>query len=324
MQLSAGLDDATAHIGPVHRLTSSDLDSIIAIDREITGRSRRGFFEKRLAASDSEPNVFVSLGYRMSNALDGFVLAHVLDGEFGSAFRIGMLDAIGVLTKARGRGIGGALVRDLLAQLRGQGAREVRSQVAWNDHAMLRFLAAADFSLAPRHVLSRSCERRPGEFNGATSDEAGLRTLAHDIVPVRSLTLEDLPSLVYLDRRITNRDHLAYYRRKVKAAIRETGIQVSLVAELDQRPVGFMMARLDYGEFGETEPEAVIDTLGVDPAYRRRQVGAAMLSQLLANLSGLRVERVRTEVEWDNFDLLRFLSRRGFRPSPRLSFARPL
>ena len=47
-------------------------------------------------------------------------------------------------------------------------------------------------------------------------------------------------------------------------------------------------------------------------------------AQLLANLTSLHVESVRTEVEWNRFDLLRFLDRCGFRPGQQLSLSRPL
>jgi ribosomal protein S18 acetylase RimI-like enzyme len=101
-------------------------------------------------------------------------------------------------------------------------------------------------------------------------------------------------------------------------------VRVSLVAELDSVPVGFIMARVDLGEFGRVETTAVIDTIGVDPDYQKRGVGRALVSQLLANLSTLRVEKVRTEVDWQDRDLLAYLDRSGFRPSQRLCFDQSL
>ena len=160
------------------------------------------------------------------------------------------------------------------------------------------------------------------DFSDPSGDD--FHALSRDTIPIRSLRPEDLPAIIGIDRRITGRDRGAYYRRKVAEMLHESGVRVSLVADLDERPVGFMMARVDFGEFGMTEPEAVIDTIGIDPAYRHRKIGAALLSQLLANLASLRVERVRTEVAWDSFDLLRFLDRHGFTPAQRLAFSRAL
>jgi ribosomal protein S18 acetylase RimI-like enzyme len=84
------------------------------------------------------------------------------------------------------------------------------------------------------------------------------------------------------------------------------------------------MARVDLGEFGRVEPIAVVDTIGVDPEYRDRGVGRALLSQLLVNLATLRVERVRTELDWRQWELLSFLDRCGFEPSQQLSFDRAI
>ena len=92
-------------------------------------------------------------------------------------------------------------------------------------------------------------------------------------------------------------------------------------------PVGFIMARVDLGEFGRVETTAVIDTIGVDPDYQNKGVGRALVSQFLANLGTLRVEKVRTEVDWQDHDLLAYLDRNGFlslatalfRPAARLT-----
>jgi GNAT superfamily N-acetyltransferase len=55
-----------------------------------------------------------------------------------------------------------------------------------------------------------------------------------------------------------------------------------------------------------------------DPAHARHGVGTALLDQLVKNLQALGIERLRTEVAWDEHDLNQFLGRRGFAPAPRL------
>lgn len=159
------------------------------------------------------------------------------------------------------------------------------------------------------------------DFSSPGEDEAD--ALSRDRVRVRSLEAGDVPALLAIDRAITRTDRSEYLTRQFNEAIEQSGIRVSLVAEGEGgQPVGFMMARVDFGEFGRTAPEAVMDTIGVDPDYARKGVGRAMMSQLLANLAGLQVERVRTEVEWSMFDLLAFLEACGFVPAQRLAFRR--
>jgi ribosomal protein S18 acetylase RimI-like enzyme len=158
----------------------------------------------------------------------------------------------------------------------------------------------------------------PGEidYSGTAGDD--FDALSRDRIPVRSLHEDDLAALVAIDSKATRRNRSAYYARKLDEVMQESGVRVSLVAERDGRPVGFIMARVDFGEFGCAEPEAVIDTIGVDPDYRRRHVGSALMSQLLANLRTLQVDRVRTEVNWNDLSLLAYLDRAGFTPAQRI------
>lgn len=162
------------------------------------------------------------------------------------------------------------------------------------------------------------------EINYGNPPAADFGPLRRDKIPIRSMDEKDLPALIAIDSRITGRDRSSYFRRKFADALHETNVRVSLVAELDGVVVGFIMARVDLGEFGRLEPAAVLDTIGVDPDYQDRGVGRALLSQLLVNLSTLRVEIVRTELDWRDRELIAFLDRCGFRPSQHLCFDRAI
>ena len=136
-------------------------------------------------------------------------------------------------------------------------------------------------------------------------------------VNVRPLDSVDIGAVVDIDEKISGQyrpdtweSRIGYYLRRDPDA--------ALVAEADGRPVGFIMARVDFGEFGRAEPAAVIDTIGVQPDLGRGGIGSALLSQLLVNLSALQVERVRTSVAWNNFPLLDFLDRSGFAPAQQI------
>lgn len=153
-------------------------------------------------------------------------------------------------------------------------------------------------------------------YGGAPTPDYG--PLARDRIPVRAMKETDLRAIVEIDHRITGYDRADYFERKMEEALHGSDVRVSLVAELDNEPVGFIMARVDYGEFGRLEPTAVLDTIGVDLACRSKGVGRALLSQLLINLMTLRVECIRTELTWHDHELLAFLDRCGFHTSQRL------
>jgi ribosomal protein S18 acetylase RimI-like enzyme len=154
------------------------------------------------------------------------------------------------------------------------------------------------------------------DYSAPATDD--FESLPHDRTPVRSMVPGDLDAIVAIDAKLTGHDRRPYYQAKLEEVIGETGIRVSLIAEADGRPVGYIMARVDYGEFGRAEPTAVIDTIGVEPGHGHQGIGAALMSQLMTNLEALHVEALRTTVSWNNFSLLGFLNRAGFRPAQQL------
>jgi GNAT superfamily N-acetyltransferase len=136
-------------------------------------------------------------------------------------------------------------------------------------------------------------------------------------VVVRQLSPRDLEAVIALDAKATGRRREAYFKLKLKQALSDTGIQISLGAELEGLFVGFLLARVYYGEFGSLEPLAVLDTMGVHPDFGRRGVGAALIDQLRTNLLGLSIRTLSTEVSWDSPELLAFFHHEGFAPAAR-------
>ena len=143
-------------------------------------------------------------------------------------------------------------------------------------------------------------------------------TPARDLVTVRSLRPDDLDALVAIDTAAVGRRRERFLALKTKQSFADSSIAVSLVAEVDDHVVGFVLARVYYGEFGVVEPAAVLDVLGVHPDYRGRRVAAALLDQLRTNLLGLGIPRLQTEVQWTDQSLLSFFQHEGFTIAPRL------
>ena len=142
--------------------------------------------------------------------------------------------------------------------------------------------------------------------------------LETDAVLVRRMNEDDLGAIVAIDAAAAGRRRPRYFELMVQRAVKLAVLQVSLVAELESHVVGFLIGSVYYGEFGVAEPSASLDAIGVDPRYRRRQVGKALLRQFRLNLSALRITTLRTEVSWDDFELTAFLKSQGFQPSMRV------
>lgn len=322
----------------IRPLTAADLDALVAIDKGVSGRARPGFYEKRLARLARDPSAFVALGAERDGKIAGFIFARLYEGEFGSKRPEAALDAIGVAVEMQRQGIGRLLLDGMMAAMRIHGIAEIATQTDWFDTDLAAFFAEAGFALAPRLVLERSVGETVGavpsprtksprvatgaevDYSNASGDD--FAALSHDRVPIRSMTSGDVAGMLAIDRRITGHDRTPYFKRKAAEAMDESGIRVSLVAEIDGEIGGFVMARVEFGEFGNLEPEAVLDTIGVAASHGHKGVGSALISQLMTNLVGLRIEHVRTEVDWNHFGLLSFLDRMGFHPYRRLALRR--
>ena len=160
------------------------------------------------------------------------------------------------------------------------------------------------------------------DYSGTDGDD--FEALSRDAFPIRSLRGDDLDDIIRIDAKLTGHNRRDYFQAKLNEVMVESGVRVSLVAEIDDHPVGFIMARVDFGEFGRTETTAVIDTLGVNPGHGHRGIAHGLVSQLMINLGALHVERIRTRVGWNNYKLLDFLEHQGFRPAQQLVLRKKL
>jgi ribosomal protein S18 acetylase RimI-like enzyme len=326
----------------IRPLLREDLAAVVAIDAVSKGSTRHAYFEWRLEAALREPKLHAQFAATDDKGLAGYILARVLKGEFGRLAPGLRLEVIGVRGDAKGHHVGACLFEALSDYGRRHGIAEVRTTAAWNDRRMLRWLDAMGFTLAPNHVVD--CAVGGGEYTPQRDDPAAMskgenpppeidyggrpgndfERLARDNADVRAMEPGDLADIVRIDRSITGRNRQEYMQHKLVEAMHDSAIRVSLTARMDGTIVGFLMARVDLGDFGRTEPVAVIDTIGVDSGYGHRGVGHALLSQLFVNLGALRIERVETVVAPRDLALLGFLYDVGFAPSQRLPFVRQL
>jgi len=333
-QTTADAADAVS----IRALARLDLDAVVAIDAAIEGRPRRDYFERRLRAALTEPALHAQFAASDTRGLAGYILARVLEGEFGESERALRLEVVGARADLLGHGVGSRLVDALAAWARRHGIVRIRTVAAWTDHRMLAWLDRQGFALAPNHVVDSAVHG--GAYTPERDDVVSLpdgagpahelayggsegndfERLARDAAEVRAMRPDDLADIVRIDRDITGRNREEYVRHKLNETMIDSAIRVSLTASDGGVVAGYLMARVDLGDFGRTEPTAVIDTIGVDPGYAHRGIGHALLSQLFANLGALRVERVETIVAPRDLALLGFLYDVGFAPAQRLAF----
>lgn len=325
----------------IRALTRDDLPAVVTIDAALQGRSRRDYVERRLTAALREPKLHAQFAACDDRGLAGYILARVLEGEFGRSEPGLRLEMVGLREGARGQGGGAQLFQVLAEWGRRHGIRDVHTTATWRDGTMLGWLNAMGFRLAPSYVLdaglrqaaSREAEEPVtlprghgpgGEVDFGAPQANDDERMALDRPDVRPMAPDDLREIVRIDRGITGRDRGSYIAARVAEAMDDSAIRVSLTARRDGAIVGFVMARADLGDYGRAEPVAVVDTLGVDVGHSRRQVGRALLEQLFTNLAALQIERVETQVASTQLPLLSFFQQNGFQPSQRLAFTRRL
>ena len=86
---------------------------------------------------------------------------------------------------------------------------------------------------------------------------------------------------------------------------------ISFVAEIDGRVVGYMISYIVFGGFG-LEKSAWIATLGVDPKFMGQGIGKRLAEEILEVYRKKGINDIYTSVRWDSVDLLSFFKTLGF------------
>lgn len=128
---------------------------------------------------------------------------------------------------------------------------------------------------------------------------------------IRPLREEDIESIVEIDYKVLGERRPGYYHRKL-LEISNSPV-IGLVAEVNGKVIGFIIGTLSGWEFGVPSSFGWIDTIGVDPDWQRRGIGSLLFKKLLEEFANRGVKKVYTLVNWDEWDLLSFFKRMGFK-----------
>lgn len=132
-----------------------------------------------------------------------------------------------------------------------------------------------------------------------------------DNVKIRTLKSEDLGAIVEIDERVLGEYRRNYWERKLELMNNKFS-QISLVAEMEGKVVGFILGDVSGWEFGVPETIGWIETIGVDPGYQKKGLATALAHVLINNLKATGVKTIYTLVSWNDWDLLQFFHTMGF------------
>src|SRR4030065_2400263 len=88
-------------------------------------------------------------------------------------------------------------------------------------------------------------------------------------VKIRTLKKDDLDAIVEIDEKVLGENRKNYWERKLELMDHQS-TQVSLVAELEGKVVGFILGDISGWEFGVPETVGWIDKSGGEPSYQKK------------------------------------------------------
>ena len=142
--------------------------------------------------------------------------------------------------------------------------------------------------------------------------------MSRSAIIVRPVEPSDLDAIAQIDEKLSGQTRKDYWQRRLDiAAVRPPWM--SLIAETDGRPVGFLFGWVGESEFGIARSTGWVDLIGVAPPYRGRGVAHALLRRFVDSGRELRaIERVATLIDLGQADVREFFTRVGFQHGPMI------
>ena len=141
---------------------------------------------------------------------------------------------------------------------------------------------------------------------------------------VRNLRKEDLSAIVDIEDRATGVARRAYWEARIDISEAIRPHWASLVAEVDNRVVGFVFGRAGELEFGLPGTVAWIEIIGVDPAYRRQGIAAKLIEEFTSSAEDHGIKKILTLVSKSSTEMERFFTRLGFTQGQMTHFQKDL
>lgn len=131
-------------------------------------------------------------------------------------------------------------------------------------------------------------------------------------IHVRSLERRDLAAIVDMEERQTGVARPKYWEQRLEISEAIRPHWASLVAESDNRVVGFVLGRAGEHEFGLPGTVAWVEMIGVDPAFRRRGIAEALMEKFTESAEDHGIKTIFTLIDPHRSELQHFFSQLGF------------
>jgi predicted N-acetyltransferase YhbS len=140
---------------------------------------------------------------------------------------------------------------------------------------------------------------------------------------IREIRLEDAQAIEAIRAAISPQDANVDFLKLVKQQASDGNDATSLVAELNNKVVGYMISTTLYAGFG-IRKSAWIMAIGVHPDYMGQGIGLALANRVCDIYRAKQVESIYSSVMWDSIDVLSFFKKLGFKRSEFINLKKEL
>jgi ribosomal protein S18 acetylase RimI-like enzyme len=141
---------------------------------------------------------------------------------------------------------------------------------------------------------------------------------------VRNMERRDLSAIVDMEERQTGIARPSYWEKRIEISEAIRPHWASLVAEIENRVVGFILGRSGELEFGLPGTVAWIEMIGVDPAFRRRGVAQELVRHFEESAEDHGIRTIFTLIASNRTDIQQFFSRSGFAQGKMVHYQKEL
>ncbi|HMO48390.1 MAG TPA: GNAT family N-acetyltransferase [Rubrivivax sp.] len=142
--------------------------------------------------------------------------------------------------------------------------------------------------------------------------------VSHASHTIRALAPADLAAVVAIDAADEGRSRRDYIERRLRAAQREPALHAQFAASDASGAVGFMLARVLAGEFGQRRRALRLEAMGVRSDQRGQGIGRALFDALAAWGARHGCAAIRTTASWHDGALLGWFDSLGFELAPEV------
>ena len=126
-------------------------------------------------------------------------------------------------------------------------------------------------------------------------------------IKIRRASIKDFKAVKRIEYLSFKNPYSDYY---LKRLLNGNLADLSLIAEIDNNPIGYVIARR---EFRENEIIGHVIAIAVHPEHRRKGIGRKLMETVLQEFKKLGVKKVYLEVRVNNLPALRLYEKLGFK-----------